>query len=78
MNKLLAAFDRGFAKGVEHEKIANHSCYDGCKVAGCQVTALRAKLGKLKSALAYYAEPCEPGCSPCDHLIARQCLGEIK
>jgi hypothetical protein len=37
---------------------------------------LEQKNSKYREALEYYATPCDEGCSPCDHLIARTALKE--
>ena len=49
MNKNLAAFDRGFASGVEHAQTMNHSCHDDCKLAGCVNRRLREGIAELNT-----------------------------
>lgn len=45
----LEIHDEAFNKGREHERIGNHTCFDGCKIAACVNRDLRSALAEARA-----------------------------
>lgn len=75
--KEIEAFDDGFARGKEYERLGNHICFVGCKVAACQNGSLRARIAELERfILSCCCCKSMPGSQPC--LFCEAVNGEKK